>query len=234
MDMPAPDSDFASDADEVSDPAVPRAERRLKLLEEITGIGMELLRTLKPGAAGTEAAKGRDPAEIFAPLSRAVRLTLTLEAKTDQELRDLKAGIVRAREEDRTRLAKRERKAAAKDAETRKHKVWEAVFEVAEVEIEPGEDFDNLMEALDERLEVDPAYADCGERPVRETAQRLFKDLMLNPDMSQWDDEADGWIRDERGRKRASPFHRPSRKPFLNDLGELIETPPEPVPHDLQ
>ena len=85
-------------ADEASDPSVVRAERRLRLLEELAEIGMELARALRPGAlasatcdpgAGEELmaltgrARGRDPAEAFAPLSRAIRLTLALEARTD-------------------------------------------------------------------------------------------------------------------------------------------------------
>ena len=60
----------------------------------------------RPGrAAEAGRAKTRDPAEAYAQLSRAVRLTLTLEAKTVAELSDLKAGIVREREEKRARAA---------------------------------------------------------------------------------------------------------------------------------
>jgi len=63
-----------------------RAERRLRLLEELADIGMELARALKPHPEADETAAGKDPAVAFAPLSRAIRLTLALEAKTDAEL----------------------------------------------------------------------------------------------------------------------------------------------------
>ena len=82
---PAPQNSPAND--DAHDPAVAAAEWRLGLLTEMAEIGMELVRALRPGAAADEApasdkapGKVRDPVDAFAPLSRAVRMTLALHA----------------------------------------------------------------------------------------------------------------------------------------------------------
>jgi len=212
-------------ADEAPDPLVLLAESRLRLLRELAEIGMELARrSLNTGAPAdgesiteTGRSRGRDPAEAFAPLSRAIRLTLTLEAKTAAELRDLKAGVVREREEERTRTAKGREAAAAKDAKERAVRVRELVAEAAEFEIADVYEFAQVYHALHERLDEDPAYDDCGVRPLRETVERLCKDLMLSPDWSRWDGE--GWIREEGApkRHRYSIFNQPSARALLDD-----------------
>jgi hypothetical protein len=221
-------------AESSPDASARRAERRLRLLEEMSEIGMELLRGLKPSAAADEAAdeaadrvKGRDPADAFARLSRAIRLTLTLEAKTDTWLWDLRAGIARMREEEQTQAAKQ----AVIDSEARTERLRNLVARVAEAEIPDIEDLNRLDEALEERLYEDEAYYDCTERPLRETVERLCKDLDLNPDWSRWGDE--GWIVDgPPARPLSSEFHHPSRKPLM-----VFDHPPpgaEPRPGRLQ
>jgi len=226
MSNPAPDE--SAPVEEAPDPSIARAERRLRLLEELSEIGMELARALKPVAGADETIAGKDPAAAFAPLSRAIRLTLALEAKTDEELRDLKAGVVRAREEKRVQAAKRARDAADKASEARVDRVRDLVLNVAERECEDVDAFDDVYEALKERLEEDEAYDDCDERPLRETVERLCKDLQLTPDWSRWVD--DGWIVESPpARWRCSPFHQPSRKPLLRD-----DDPPTVIPPPYQ
>ena len=209
--------DETATAEEALDLSVARAERRLRLLEELSEIGMELARALKPGAeadktaagdtAATEA-PGKDPAAVFAPLSRAIRLTLALEARTDQDLRDLKAGVSRARKDARAK--------AAHDCGAREQQVRELVLNVAERECESLEAFDDIEEALQERLDYDEAYDESGQRPVRQTVERLCKDLGLTPDWSRWAGE--GWAYEETPtRPRFSPFHQPSPRPVLTD-----------------
>jgi hypothetical protein len=197
-------------ADTAPDPAVLRAERRLALLAELAEIGMELARGLKAG----------DPAETFAPLSRAIRLTLALEAKADAELSDLKVGIVRASEERRTQTVERQKAAAARDAEGRPDKVRDLVCEAAEAEIEDYDALKEFMEAIDERLEEDEAYVDIARWPLRETVENLCRDLKLNPDWSRRD--GDGWKTEGPTRPRCSPFNQPSatrsQKPPGHDL----------------
>jgi hypothetical protein len=228
---PAPQDPAPPAADEAPDPSILRAERRLRLLEELTEIGMELARALRPEAEAREEpsddkarAKGRDPADAFARLSRAVRLTLALEARTDEELRDLKSGVSRVSEEARAEAAERAEIAARRDREDRPDRIRELVTSIAEAEIEDFDELETLCEALEERLAEDEAYIFCGERPLRETVERLCKDLMLTPDPSRWAGEE--WIDDDpTSRSRFSPFREPSRRPVLNGHG----APPTPV-----
>lgn len=109
LDIPSSSVPADSAADAVSDnhvapsPSILRAERQLRMLEELAEIGMELARGLgrRVAAEGVEAASDasckaatpdRDPADAFQRLSRAVRLTLALEMHTDETLRALLAG----------------------------------------------------------------------------------------------------------------------------------------------
>jgi hypothetical protein len=225
------------------DPAVLRAEQRLGMLRELAEIGMELARALRPGAAATseppvdDKCKGRDPAEAFGVVSRAVRLTLALEDKIDAELRDLKAGIVRERADEQVRAEKRAEVAADEAEDARVRRVSELVISVAEAEIGDIESFDNFHEALEERLEEDEAYMDCIEKPLRETVERLCNDLGLHPDWSRWDGE--GWAEDYAPlRPRCSIFNQPSPRPLLrvDPPGTPRAAPSQPLngSHDLE
>src|SRR5471030_1085811 len=224
-------------AEEVPDPSVLRAERRLRLLEELSEIGMEMARALRPGAEAGEDSpedkargKGRDPADAFGSLSRAIRLTLALEARTDEELRDLKAGVVRVRQDERVRTAERAERAehaAHIDRLIRKGEVSCLVERLAEAEIGDGDQFENLCAALEERLDEDAAYQDLDKWPLRETVERLCKDLALSPDWSGWDHE--DWTGDDaNGRDFFSPFREPSARPLVTPCPRPEAPAPSP------
>ncbi|MGH7023705.1 MAG: hypothetical protein ACREEB_08955 [Caulobacteraceae bacterium] len=211
-----------------TDPSVALAEWRLRLLEEMAEFGMKLMRTLEPGAVEAPAndkpnGKVRDPADAFLNVSRAIRLTLALHAETDQELRDLKKGVARRREaeEDAARDRRSERLHAHET------KVIERMMTVAWNECETEKEFENLCDALKERLGEDLAYFDMEKRPLRETIERLCRDLTLNPDWSRW--EGEGWIDDDLpSRPRFSAYNTPSARPLLHKDGEEFETPAPP------
>ena len=75
------------------------------------------------------------------------------------------------------------------------------------------------------------ACQDCGHRPLRETVERLCRDLGMEPDMSLWDDENEGWKKDKPPARRIwTPFNKPSRKPLMNACGEPLEPPDAPPP----
>ncbi len=221
---PYPQDPASPAADEAPDPCVVRAERRLRLLEELTEIGMELARALRPGAAEAREdpsddearAKGRDPADAFSRLSRAIRLTVALEARTDAELRDLKAGVVSVRDDERAEAAERAEKAAQMARMTRKAEVAYLVANIAQAEIGEGDQWENLCAALDERLDEDEAYENLDRWPLRETVERLCKDLALSPDWSRWNG-ADLTADDADGRCFFSPFKAPSAIPIVSD-----------------
>jgi len=195
-------------ADEAPDPLVLLAESRLRMLRKLAEMGMELAemgmeRARRALNTETDPAKGRDPTDFLAPVSRVVRLTLAQEEKTADKLRDLRAGIVREKEEEQTRTAER-RQAAAEEREA---KVRRLVIQAADTEIADFEVMEGIFAALDERLDEDEAYEDFTERPLRETVERLCHDLALNPDWSRWDGE--GWIKE-------GPPVRPLHSEFIN------------------
>jgi hypothetical protein len=230
-------SDAAPDLvpSEAPDPAVERMEVRLRVLQEITQIGMYLMRDLcvdvaieqrlKEGtlrdafgdklssealvAAGERPAR-KEAADDFHKVSRSVRLTVALERQIDEALAALRAGIVVEQEQKAEKRVKAQRDAevAAFEAEQARHvarreKVFDIIFEAAEIEIDDAKDLTNLELALTERLAGDPAYVVAlADLPLEETVRRLCADLQLNPDWSLW--AGDGWAPKE-------PFHRPAR-----------------------
>ena len=219
-------------ADEATDPLVLLTERRLSEMRRLAEMGMELAemgmaRARQALTAEADPAKGKDPADFFGPLTRSIRLTWAAEAKTIAELRDLRAGIVRETKEERKRTAKRHKKAASREAEERRARVSDLVLEAAEREITDVEAFIDLEDALHQRLDDDPAYADFLERPVGETVERLCGDLKLNPDWRLWDGE--GWIRKHPpARPLWSPFHQPSAKHIPRDDPPAPQPQPQP------
>jgi hypothetical protein len=219
---------------ESPDPAVLRAEWRLRLLEEMAEITMDLARVVhrqaqaaaEPAeansieAAEVPATRARtasptppDPSEALARISRALRLTLALHARTDEQLRALQAGITAECEARRVETARRAASEAEARSAGRREAVERLVFEAAEREIDDDEAFGDVIEALEERLEGDEAYQDLDCAPLREIVKRLCADLELTPDWSRW--EGEGWAAEPFFRPKLSLWARPSRRPLF-------------------
>jgi hypothetical protein len=195
--------------------AIARAERRLAILAELTEIGMALARDLGPQVADPpapeKAAPRRDPADAFARLSRAIRLTLALEARTEAELAALRAGVA---------IAMQARREAAAKARSAAHRgaIELAVQEAIETEIADPDEGRAACEALTERLREDPAYEDLDSMTFTEAVRRLCADLDLSPDWSRWTEQ--DWLDGPHELRRPySPFCKPSRRPVLIDPG---------------
>ena len=80
--------------------ALAQAERRRAMLAELAEIGMNLARDVGAHAAAAMSAinedNGGDPTRAFATVSRAVRLTLAMEARNDAHILALRKGRVPA------------------------------------------------------------------------------------------------------------------------------------------
>ena len=243
---PQPDPTFA-DAPRVAEAdrlaaSVARAERRLRVVEEITEIGMRLMRKLEEAPAAGHEAPRPDATVAFAKVSRAVRLTLDLEVRVEEELRAALAGEVTAHEkrrETRDRLAAKAEEVAGKaDEKARQHAVSRVEDQVELAiarEAETEKEYFERSAAMVERFEWDEAYEDVRDQPFREVVERLCKDIGLDPDWSDWSD--DGWpgppARGPEARPPWSPFHRVSPKPILKknqdyprQTFELAKPPP--------
>ncbi|HZK99975.1 MAG TPA: hypothetical protein VFC47_08735, partial [Caulobacteraceae bacterium] len=123
---------------------------------------------------------------VFADLSRAIRLTVMLEAKTDEALRDLVAGVAKAREATRVRIAGEARDAEAERRRMREEKVHDLVIAVACDDIADEADVERLDQELDERMLDDQAWWSDPARPLREVVERYCDWFGLTPDWSRW------------------------------------------------
>ena len=226
----------ANDNVELFGPAILRAERRLRILERLTQIGMDISealhdRVIADGVVATAStvvngendvsAKSPavksprfDPTEAFAKLSRTVRLTLSLEMKADDALRALRSGQFLARETHKAKRKHREKASLVERSDSARVIVDNRVSAVIDRESLNESDYCDLMEAMKERLDEDYVYFNLDDRPLRETVERLCEDLGLSPDWSRW--VGDDWS-DEGPLQRWSwsIFNTPSRKPLL-------------------
>ena len=191
--------------------AVERAERRLTLLAEMAQLGMRMLRRLDQTLTNdTEAA------EAFARISRAVRLTLALEEKTDRFLAELSSGALSACKApapvdlaldsfERQKTALRARKANA----------FDLLVAVSESEGESLESVEKLLDALAESPdEVEGSFK--GDQRLAPTIERLCAHLGLGPELSSR--VAEGW---ECGYLAA----RPRFNPWASSTA-AVQTPP--------
>ena len=203
------------------------AELRLRAVEELLDVGMDLTRNLRErvhAGQSQEPTKGWAPdiappdyAGAFAKLSRAVRLTLDMHARFDEALSALRAGkaaAVRERRETRERSAENAE-------EARLDKLREDVGGQVRIaigrEAESERDYDERISAMYERLESDAAYDDLADWSFRDIVAQLCTELCLTPDWSGWTEE--GWPEPPpigvAARRVFSPFHRPSPRPLL-------------------
>ncbi len=216
------------------------AELRLRAVEELLDVGMDLTRNLRErvhAGQSQEPTKGWAPdiappdyAGAFAKLSRAVRLTLDMHARFDEALSALRTGKAAAVKE---RREKRERSAEEAE-EARLDKLREDVGDQVRLaigrEAESEQDHDERISAMYERLENDAAYDELADRPFRDVVEQLCKELCLTPDWSDWTEE--GWPEPPPigadARPMFSPFHRPSPTPLLKRTVEQRAQVPRP------
>jgi hypothetical protein len=94
-------------------------------------------------------------------------------------------------------------------------RVRELLVDVIDREIGDVDDWDDAVDALDERLVFDVTYSHLDEAPLREIVERLCADLELKPDWSLWTGE--GWApHPPLQHPRPSLFPGPSRRPALH------------------
>jgi hypothetical protein len=157
-----------------------RAQRRLRILQELAEIGMELARAVqaKALAPGVEAAVSLDLVLSFTRIARAVRQTIALEARLERD--------------GRTAVSEGAQCRAREDRERRhdhKTKVGRLVERAIDADAS-GEEADNLYADLHERLEDADDLAGFADRPVSEIVAHICRELGVAPPPALWD-EAD-------------------------------------------
>ena len=180
-----------------TDPHEDRAERHLRILQELADIGMELVRAVKARALDPEA----DPAATaelvltFSRIARAVRQTVALEARIDRDRQA--AAVERAERRVRETLDR---------ALRHKARVRDLVERAIDSEAS-GAAAEDLLLDLDERLEDADDLAGFADRPVAEIVARICRDLGVAPPPNLWDDADLGIVQD---RAMATPGIRPA------------------------
>ena len=206
------------------------ALEHLEVLRDLRDMGMQLARNLtrqvvaqsEARAAADEAraeagevacepprrAAPIDPALSFSRISRAVRLTLALEARTHRAIEDAgrasaKAGAANDDEDDDRSVASDgsidyagiSRQIQARVNGPEDYHVRRAVEETIEAAFDDPDDQERLKEELTERLEEDEAFSDRFTWPIGETIALICQDLGLEPDWDRW--ETRPWARQE-------------------------------------
>ncbi len=201
------------------------------MLRELAELGMAMTRelarrTLETPDSSEPAATPRpfprlDPAEAFARLSRAVRLTLVLEARADEELAALCAGGAEGAAP--TRANGRDdhhdhdgghhwREDPPRDyPSAHRNQVRDAIYNVMNREITDLIPAQTMLDTLYERLTEGERYDTIIHRPFRETVEAICNDLGLHPDWSLWTGEGFAPLPEHR-RKQWEFLWAPTRK----------------------
>jgi hypothetical protein len=218
---PAPDGA----SDEPVDPSIAVAERHLLMLARLGEIGMELaeavsrqvaaqshLQDVGEKAGVTEIAGGEitlvvkgDFGLVFNRLARAIRMTMVLEMKVCEEIKQLKAGLALERREQAKAAADAAARAELYAQFDREDRVRQVMKQAIKAEITDKGAADSLYDEMTERLDEDEAFEDFGDRPVGEIVALICHAFGLHPDWSRW--AAEDWaIEEAQAATPGSPF----------------------------
>jgi hypothetical protein len=161
-----------------ADPSSDRAERRLRILQELAEIGMDLARAVRTRALAARAdpAAAVDLGLSFSRIARAVRQTVALEARLDQD-----------RQAAAAERAERRVRDAREHAYEHKARIRSLVERAIDAEAS-GEAAEDLLSDLDERLEDADDLAGFADRPVAEIVQHICRELDVTPPPALWDE----------------------------------------------
>jgi hypothetical protein len=196
------------------DEAGVRHERHMAVLAELTAIGMNIARAIEcqavdaaTSAEGPPPGGPRDFAALFACISRAVRLTVALEAKLAEDYGQRLQRTEAQRAADLAAAAKREAASEAQRRMRKKAKVERILKQGIESQTKDLQERYNLGTGLSERLREYERYDELGNRPIGEILARIFRDLGIRPDWQRW--EREEWALEEaRTRVQSSPYGR--------------------------
>ena len=209
---PASTTPPTGDGADTPDPSAALAEEHLRVLAELREIGMEMTRILKrraeidlqsaetlAGHAKSDAAylqpppvpgPMRDPATAFARMSRAVRLTLALEARTAEALRALRAGLPPRAETPRREMDQAQAAEPAEAANAaRRHEACGAPADLVADDTQDSGEFTVADVARAERLSEHETLEVLVGRPPREVVESACANLLLGVERSRWTGE---------------------------------------------
>jgi hypothetical protein len=198
-----------------ADPSSDRPERRLRILQELAEIGMELARALRTQALAAKAdpAAAVDLGLSFSRIARAVRQTVALEARLEQD-----------RQAAAAERAERQARDTREQADKHKARIRDLVERAIDAEASGGA-AEDLLGDLDERLEDADDLAGFADRPVAEIVQHICRELDIAPPPVLWDEAewglAGGGVR--------GPLHISSAPEAEPGTGRAETTWPDPT-----
>lgn len=160
-----------------------RAQKRMEMLDELAGLGMQLARALSaqalaaldPDAPEAPKVTTGDPVAMFTRVARAVRQTVALE--------------LRLQRSDEEAAAQDGRAEAIHDRRSRKalvHEIAEASVKATEL---PEPLRERMLMALDARMEAEgPDEPNFSYMPIGVLVHRVCEELGVRPDWSLWAD----------------------------------------------
>jgi hypothetical protein len=207
---------------DVADPREARAERRLAMLETLAEIGMalagDLSRRVGEGLERGEPLDGGAVALEFSRVSRAVRQTIALEARLDQD-REALARMFAAERAARDRAIEQAR------IEGRRRTVRLAVLGAIERAGGGYHQISRLSEALYERLEDPREDDDFVDLPVSALVSRICTALGVRADWDLW--KTTDWAAEERREAvEGSPYAPMTAEGAVSETAALAEPAP--------
>ena len=169
--------------------ALARAERRREMLERLAEMGMALAAEINARfIEGPHRADPRpEPSRAFAAVSRAVRLTLILEAKVEKQILAWRKGDLFGLELEPEPFLK----PRIDSPQSRRERVREAVSAVIERESGDPDEAGRLRERAQRTLSDTDLTRDYRLKgDFRACVEAICSDLDLEPDWSLWDDGA--------------------------------------------
>jgi hypothetical protein len=172
------------------------------MLERLSNLGMRLAEEIAERAAQVPRAADptepapeprHDPGRAFAAVSRAVRFSLALEAKIDQQILALRRGDAAAApgvDPDPDDTLPWDLELQSNSFEKRRNRISACLWDAIDEGMTDPVAADDLCFAVQERLMEGEVYDEHLFRPLRESVEAICKDLGLKPDWSRWDDEA--------------------------------------------
>ena len=186
------------------------AQRRLHLLERAAESAVTMLEKIAADTVAGEADPQDDGGLKYARVSKALRMTLVLHAKFEED--SLKSDQEKAARAAARQAAEAQRAASARAARKRDQKrtveyaVEQAIAaEAAENDDEDERDYGELYNDLYERLKDFEDYSDFGRKSTGEIVEQICRLLNLTFDPALWQDEP--WaIAEAKAKPAGSPF----------------------------
>jgi hypothetical protein len=160
--------------------------RRLEMLGELAELGLEVARAVERQATDPSAPQSGDVALAYARVSRAVRLTLMLQARLIDDMKAPKTApkTVPGPTADEAEVTAEPHRLGP--ADQRKARIERIVERLAESEHPDDDDHvADLVTEAGERLDDEDLFGDLLDIPISEAVARLCKDLGLEPDWSE-------------------------------------------------